>query len=78
MDTEPTFMEKTEVNILYISRALRLLFDLHKNYFWNYWEDIKEFLLITTFLKLVRVLSGEDMKKLYIKINEDPKHDKGE
>lgn len=57
MDTEPTFMEKTEVNILYISRALRLLFDLHKNYFWNYWED---------------------MKKLYIKINEDPKHDKGE
>ncbi len=55
MDTEPTFMEITETNILYLSRALRLLFDLHKRYFWNYWED---------------------MKKLYVEINEDPKLDK--
>ena len=55
MDTEPTFMEKTEKSILYLSRALRLLFDLHNKYFWSYWED---------------------MKKLYVEINEVPACDK--
>ncbi len=42
MDTLPAFLKKTEVNILYFSHILRLILELHKNHFWNYWGDIKE------------------------------------